>query len=167
MNKRYSHVATSGSACLSRGFTLIELMIVFTLMGLIVAGGVVSYSSYNQRQGLQTAGADVVNVLTSAKAKSISQVKPQECSGKTLDGYQVKMSISGADYFLQAVCSGSIYPIATKSLPRDVVFGTGTMQTIFFAVSTGISSTPGNVVIISGTASKTITIDNSGTIQTQ
>lgn len=167
MKARSMYLQTRRFLHRARGFTLIELMVVFALMGLIVAGGVVSYSSYNKKQGLQMGAADMVNILTSAKAKAISQVKPPECDGKTLGGYQVKITQSGADYYLLVVCDGASYPLSSKKLPQDVLFGTGSLSTITFAVSSGTSPTPGKVVITSGTESKTIIIEGSGAIRTQ
>ncbi len=164
---RMKHLFTHFDTLFPRGFTLIELMVVFALMGIIVTGGVVSYSSYNKKQGLQMGAADVVNMLTSAKAKAISQVKPSACAGRTLNGYQVRVTKSGADYSLQAVCGGTSYPISSKKLPQDVTFGSGSLNTIFFTVSSGNSSTPGNVILNSGTAAKTINISGSGAIRSQ
>ncbi len=168
MKERFTHFEIrSFSNLASRGFTLIELMVVFALMGLIVAGGVVSYSSYNKKQGLQMGAAYDVNTLTSEKAKAISQVKPPECTGKTLGGYQVKITQSGSDYYLLVVCDGSPYPISSKRLPQDVRFGTGSTGTIMFSVSSGTSSTPGKIILTGGSDSKTVIIDGSGAIRTQ
>ena len=76
-----------------RGFTLLELVVVFSVIAIISTVGVVSFSNYNKSQELSQAVSDIVTLLNSAKSNSLSQIKPEACSPLyTLDGYRVTVS---------------------------------------------------------------------------
>lgn len=87
-----------------RGFTMIELLVVIAIMAVLTSLGIASYASYNGTQVVQTAGADVLNLLNTAKSQAISQVKPSDCGDNPLTGYQVDIDTTSQQYTLTAVC---------------------------------------------------------------
>ncbi len=148
-----------------KGFTLIELLVVFAIIGILTGVGMASYASFANGQSVQAASADMVNTLSTAKSRAISQVKPPECAGRTLSGYEVVLTIPGPQYALQVVCGGNTYRMKAQDLPSGVTFATGSATRVFFNVSSG-SSTPANLIITGYGKTKTITISTTGNIGT-
>ena len=58
----------------SEGFTLLELIVVFSIIAILSTIGVASYTSYARQQLLQGAVNDLSAVLNTAKSKASSQV---------------------------------------------------------------------------------------------
>ena len=147
-----------------RGFTLIEILVVFAIMGVLSAVGFASYATFNGAQSVQTGASDVSNLLNTAKIRAISQIIPTQCSGKTLTGYQVQVTIASGQYLLNAVCSGSTYLIQTRTLPVNVTFATGSTTAVTFAVASGTPSTLSSMIISGNGKTKTVSVTSTGTI---
>jgi prepilin-type N-terminal cleavage/methylation domain-containing protein len=168
-----------------KGFTLIELIVVFTVMAILATIGTVSLVSYSRTQTLNQATSDLVQTLNTAKSLSASQLKTLnkngntylQCQNQSLSGYGVYVSANQAsrDYhysiYIACITNTGImskYPDPTTSnplqvkLPTDVVINPATSKVdIFFPVlSGGITATNGNSVVLksvySGISSKTI-----------
>lgn len=110
------------------GFTLIELMVVISIIALLAGGGVAAFSSFNKTQTLKAAANDLKNNLRLAQSKALSQEKPAGCS--CLNGYQV--TIAPSSYSIQAFC-GVESPVpcgATQS----------------FLVASGVSLSPSSTI---------------------
>ncbi|MBI2028736.1 MAG: prepilin-type N-terminal cleavage/methylation domain-containing protein [Candidatus Levybacteria bacterium] len=164
----------------SQGFTLIELIVVFSVMSILSAFGIASFNSYNETKVLQNAAIDVANTLNLAKSRALSQVKPNTCGANALEGYGVDM-LSNKDYQLIAYCT-TTHIISAGSLPDSVDFEeacSGTDHSFLFPVleggvveNSGCSCSPPicypwQVKLISGSDSKLIVIDKLGRIKIQ
>lgn len=146
-----------------QGFTLIELLIVFGLIGMLTSIGIVSFTSYSNAQSVQTATADILNLVTTAKSRAISQVKPPECENRTLSGYTVMFT--NPRYVLLVVCGGNVYELKSQELPTGVSFASGTPAQVTFAVPSGTSTQ--NTIYITGYGkNRSITISSTGSITT-
>ena len=77
---------------LFKGFTLVELMLVFAVTGIITALGVTSFGSYNTTQQFGTSVSEFTNFVSTTRSKAISQVKPPVGSSAPLDGYKVPIT---------------------------------------------------------------------------
>jgi prepilin-type N-terminal cleavage/methylation domain-containing protein len=155
-----SQVSTQVSS--HRGFTLIELLIVFGLIGIITSLGFASFTSYNN-QALQTSGAGVKDMLSVARLRALSQVKPSQCLNQTLSGYKVDIDVTSSKYMLNVVCD-SIYILETKTLPKDITFRSDSTSSIFFSVLTGNPSAPAVIILVGYGKTHAITVDNTGSI---
>ena len=164
------------SAYRQNGFTLIELIVVFTVIAILSTIGTVSFVSYSRTQNLNQAAIDLVQNLNLAKSLSASQLKILDKNGitlrcfdyQTLNGYGIEINPSQKYYDLYLSCVGngvtSKYTNALWqiSLPKDVIISSPVnVMTIFFPVlSGGIISTGGNSVVLqskySGVSQKTI-----------
>jgi len=151
---------------ISKGFTLVELIVVFSVVAIITSAGLASFAAYGNQQSLQIAGADVLSFLQTARSRAISQIKPSSCAAATLDSYDVTFTVPGSDYALNAVCDGAEFPIGTKTLPSKLQFKSGSDTKISFQVLDGTANNS-TVTIInrSGGISKVITVDNIGNIK--
>jgi prepilin-type N-terminal cleavage/methylation domain-containing protein len=160
-----------------KGFTLLELIVVFSIIAILSTIGLASFVSYSKSQTLQSGLNDVTSVLNTAKSKASAQIIPDLCSG-SLVGYGVSIfkSANGShpanSYTLEATCSGSgVTQISSTNLPSGVSFNAATnTPNIFFSVLTGavITGAPGNGnIVLSGFSlpNKTITVNSLGVIQ--
>jgi len=148
------------------GFTLIELVVVFSIMAVLATVGVASFVSYSRQQTLQQAANDLVATLNSAKAKAVSQVKPVPCvtALKGLGAYRVQ--ILANSYRLDAICSGTTYTITTTPLPGGVTFDSSTtISAVSFSVISGGITGSGIIVLREGVLTKTITVTQGGLIE--
>ncbi|MDO8620792.1 MAG: prepilin-type N-terminal cleavage/methylation domain-containing protein [Candidatus Levybacteria bacterium] len=159
------------------GFTLIELIVAFSVIALLSTVGIASFVSYSRNQALVVSAKDLVNTLNLAKSRSLSQVlEPSQCSGQSLIGYEVRLCglltsscppLADYSYELNVVCSGIIVPpIETKKLPPGVSFDNATQTTSFlFPILTGGVKGSGAIVLSGYGQTKTVTVSNSGVIQ--
>lgn len=158
-----------------KGFTLIELIVVFSVIAVLSTIGAASFVSYSRTQTLQQATNDFISVLNTAKARSASQVKPSPtCSSSSeLQGYSVTVTVTGSanTYALNVICSGTTTQLSSYTLPGGVTFNSGTAvppsttTNIRFSILTGGVTGTGNVVLYSFGSTKTVTINSAGGIQ--
>ncbi len=151
----------------SEGFTLIELVIVFTIIIILSSVGLASFSSYSKQQALQTAAFDVETMINVAKSRTLSQVKPGDCSGLTLEGYEIIFNKSTGQYNLQVLCGGTFFPVpSAKTLPNGIYFDASTVDSITFTVFGASPSTGGQVIVKENglATTKTITVSTLGSI---
>ena len=151
-----------------KGFTLIELVVVFSVIAVLSTIGIASFVNYSKAQSLSGAVSDFQSTLNDAKSRALSQVKPAECTS-ALSGYWVEI-IDNKNYKLSAICQTQQVDINKPILlPSNIQFNLAVGQTtttkIFFPIiSSGVEGS--GVVVITGYGqSKTITIDNSGNIK--
>lgn len=147
-----------------RGFTLIEILFVLSVTAIISTIGVAGFVSYSRSQKLNAAVGDVVSMLTVAKSRALSQVKPSMgvCASSVLDGYRVRTTGSST-YSLDVLCVGGSQAIQSKILPSNIAFANN--KTFVFPILTG-GGDAGSIQITSSenNQSKIIILDSSGKI---
>ncbi len=149
-----------------RGFTLIELVVVFAAVGIITSLGLASLASYGNKQTIETAALDVADIFNLARSRSLSQVKPTVCGNNILTGYQVDITIAANQYAISAVC-GSAYQIDSKKLPQNVSFASSSTTTVIFPLLSGRPSSSSQVVITGYGATKTINVNTTGNVSVE
>ncbi len=123
-----------------RGFTLVELLVVFSIIGILASISIVSFVDYSRNQELKAATSEVMMLLNQAKSKTQSQVKPKACGTNSLEGYEVRICgligslCSASDtYELYARCGVVTTKLMSKKLAKNVSFSqTGTTSTTYF-----------------------------------
>ncbi len=152
----------------SRGFTLIELIVVFSVISILSTVGIASFIDYSRSQSLQTSASNFAVILDLAKSRTSSQVKPSECLG-SLNGYQVDI-LSDTTYSLSVYCP-EVHLIQTTTLPDrgnikfDLGLGQTTTTSIFFPIITSGVRGAGNVVLTGYNKSRWVCIDPRGIIK--
>lgn len=150
-----------------KGFTLIELMVVLSITAVLGTFGIAGFVNYNKSQVLQTSANEVVTMLSLARSRAQSQIKPSGCIGD-LSGYSVKISIPKT-HTLYVRCSiGPEIKIdqQDKLLPANLTFNSG--NSFFFPIKTGGVQAPGQIIISdSGGKTKTITVNSLGGVSVQ
>jgi len=138
----------------SKGFTLLELIIVFTVIAILSSIGIASFVGYSRSQTVQTAAYDLQNTLSLAKSKAMSQVKPTVCaSTAALLGYRVDLDTGNGTYKILVICSdGQFNPLSGNNettLPTAVSFDTNKTDTfsVFFPVITSGVIGSGEIVL--------------------
>lgn len=149
------------------GFTLIELSVVISILSILTTLGIASFVNYSRSQALQTAVSDLTTSLNLAKSRALSQVKPEQCSAQSLDGYKIVVSSNSGSYDLDAVCAGNTYKIQTTVFDKNIsVSSEGTTSTsFFFPVISGPVTGFGSIVLTGFGKSKTITVDQVGVVR--
>lgn len=161
------------------GFTLIELVVAFSVIAFLSTVGIASFVNYSRSQALVVSTKDLVNVLNLAKSRSLSQVlASSQCPGQSLIGYEVRLCgfstptcLSEGDYELNIACSGNIFsPVETKKLPVGISFDenqTTTTSFLFPILTGGVNMGGGDgTIVLSGYGqTRTIMVNSSGVIQ--
>jgi len=142
----------------SVGFTLLELIIVFTVISILSTIGIASFVDYSRVQVVQSAGSNLEATINMAKSRALSQTKPAGCESQVLQGYEVVIDTVNKpnSYTIWAVCSDSLanpFGASTNkvSLPTSVNFDLNktTTNTVFFPVLTG-GIKGGGVIALTG-----------------
>src|SRR3989344_2199444 len=101
-----------------KGFTLIELTIVFSVIAILSVIGLSVSIDYNRTQIVNSAYEELKTTINTAKSRASSQRKPTDCTG-TLSGYQVVIDQATSQYYLYAVCPDIVFLKMVK-LPQNV-----------------------------------------------
>jgi prepilin-type N-terminal cleavage/methylation domain-containing protein len=147
---------------LSRGFTMIEMLVVFALIGFLTVTGLNAFFSYSQNQDYKTAISDVTYTLNFLRSRAISQAKPPICGTSPLDGYEFRYANLGKTYTTYVRCGGVYHLLETKSLPTNVSFGASTIT--FFKITTGTTDAVRNIPISGDGKNNTIRIETTGVV---
>jgi len=164
-----------------KGFTLLELIIVISVVAFLSTAGIASYINYNWSETLSAAAQDLAGTIQLAKSRSISQVQPSYCVDNvlSLDGYRINIpDLIQPEYTMSAICEEVAYDTKTFKLPTGVEFVSppdtpattiipGEIQEtgIFFPVITlGVQGD--GVIVIKGRNNKKVqvSVDSVGTI---
>lgn len=154
------------------GFTLVELMVAFSLGITISLVGMLGFSQFSDKQQVESATLNVATMLQKARSRARSQVKPGvgSCATQAMDGYQVRFcDVAGSgcttpgQYELLIVCGGLGTVVETKQLPQNIFVTSSTLPSYQFNVITGAAQS-GQIIINGNGIDKTITISSNGTI---
>lgn len=147
------------------GFTLIELIVVTTIIALLTGGGIAAYNRFNEKQILEQAALDLKSNLRVAQNRALSGEKPTGCS--TLDGYRA--SFLTASYNFQAICGGSLFgPVTTFNLEK-VKIDPLPSPILFRILGLGTNITGSTDIILKlisdPTLTRTVTVSSGGDIK--
>ncbi len=151
----------------SSGFTLLELIVVFSVIAILSTIGIVSFVSYSQTQTVEEGSQDIVAAINLARSRSLSQYKPSECVSLTLEGNRVVIVPESRIYRTEVVCSGTAFVTSSHTLPRGVDFNESetTTNSIFFPILTFGTRGAGDISVTGFGIIKTITVDAQGGVR--
>lgn len=161
-----------------KGFTLLELLIVFSITAVLSTVGIASFVTYSRQTTLSNTTSDIKNFLYSARSKALNGERDSCSSTDYLVGYEVLFCCSGAgcptclgtgNYEMDVLCSSgsgnSSYPIQSKKYPPNVTLFSSTNNSyLFYTLSGGVNNTGTLTYSVFGTQ-KTISILKNGIIQ--
>jgi prepilin-type N-terminal cleavage/methylation domain-containing protein len=163
------------------GFTLIELVVVFSIMAVLSTIGIASFVNYSRMQTLQQAQNDLMTAINTAKSMSVAQTTAStangnslDCSGQSFSGYGVHLykNTTPNSYALYIKCPTGPKFAASAFLPKNVIFGSSTATyDVFFPILIGGVTGNGQIVLdgsalglpVAGSL-KTIVVDSGGNI---
>lgn len=153
------------------GFTLIELIIVFSVLSILSVIGVASFVSFSRTQAVDNEVNQFITTLNLAKAKAQSQVKPTVCTiNQPLSAYLVSINTNNSTYTFLARCTGrSDVTVTSRKLASPVVISSANPTDYVFDILTG-SFVPGQIVIKGNwtpAITRTITINSDGSTSVQ
>jgi prepilin-type N-terminal cleavage/methylation domain-containing protein len=150
---------------LSRGFTLIELVVAVSISLFITGLIIANYSSYNSIQTLKQTALTMKNDFRFLQSKAANGEKPAGAC-PTLTGWA--MTFSADSYAYQANCDDElIEPAVVVQLPAGVIFSPiPSPATVTFNVLTRGTSliTPLSIVLTGSGKQYTIVVSPSGDI---
>jgi len=124
-----------------KGYTLIEILIGLTIIGLIFGFGYVSFRDFSRRQTLIGTAKAVQGDLRLAQALAAAGQKPTDaddplslCKGvNTLDGYGFKV-YSAIEYKIEAYCTGGTIVNKDVNLSPEITISTPSVNPIKFKI---------------------------------
>ncbi len=171
----------------SLGFTLLEILVVFSVIGILTGIGFASFVSYSRKQSLDQAAQDLKTAIDQARFNSVSRVKPSSCGTNVLDIYRLVTCTNATPsdpatpnacvnpnnlYEMYAFC-GSYINVASKARASNILTSIaaassgecGTDRIIRFYTLTGFDINSCRIVLTTTdtpSLSKTLCVDNGG-----
>lgn len=136
---------------MKRGFTLIELMIAITIIGILVSMGISAYGKGRDRQYGVIAGEQIISLLQ--ENQSIASTGKKDCTGKYI-GQEVVISTPNT-FASRSLCEGNDGVVSTVTVPNITIVSGNTL--IFSPLSKGIE-------IVGGGASYLLTYNSSASL---
>lgn len=166
-----------------KGFTLIELIVVFSITTILSTLGVASFVAFSRQEAVTTGTSELKTMLNRAKSLTLSQVKPGQCSDtQQFNGYKVLVCCTSGnlcpqpcqlngDYELQVVCANNPVAIDKRTFPKQVTVDTSlsntTSRSFWFQPLTAAVIGAGKVMIkgLGYNKTETLTVSSTGIIQ--
>lgn len=134
---------------MSRGFSIIELLVAFSMVSVLSTIGYVAFVSYSKRQIIVQTAANVKQAVDLARFNAASSVKqPSVCVADELYSYKLNFclnvpSCAPASYEMVAICGSREEVLESKVFPENVaasnVPGSNNCSTIIFDLISGNS----------------------------
>jgi len=159
------------------GFSLIELLVTFSMVAIISGIGFASFVGQSRRQAIVQSRLDVKQAVEVARFNAISNVKPAGCNTGTLASYIISFCIAdnpscttagdGNGYEVKAVCGSQKILVLSKNLSQNLNFTDFGVTTLcqdvtFNAVSSVISGTPCQITVSGYSRNSTVNISRQG-----
>lgn len=146
------------------GLTLIEVLLVATIVAVLAGGGLAAYLDFNNRQILDSTADELKNNLRQARGWAMTGRKMGDCQGN-LTNYQLQFDSQNKQYQIWVNCSLSgRSSIKTLSYDRGVTVSPGQNNFVFNAL-TGETGIPLFTITLNlGTRSRTLTVNSNGEI---
>ncbi len=157
----------------NKGYTLIEVLVVISIMAILFTVGYAGYREFSRRQVLIGAVNQVQGDLRKAQQLALSGVKPNDpkCnSPELLNGYIFVIDSSGTAYSIQSSCTGgNVQSEDLVNLPLGISISISSGPLMFKVIGSGTNiSNEDTVLTVSQGAtgdSRTITIGSGGDIK--
>jgi prepilin-type N-terminal cleavage/methylation domain-containing protein len=161
-----------------RGYTLIEILVALTVIGLLFSVGYANFRSFSQRQVVMDAAKNLQGDLRFTQQIALSGQKPADAKcnspANSLDGYNFTI-LTGSSYEIRASCSGGTPAAASKTI--NLISGATIASPfpspnpiLFKVLGNGTNIGEGQTAVIkivqTGTSNQTtVTVSSGGQIQ--
>jgi len=154
-------------ACKNTGFSLVELLVVMTIISVLMGVGMMSFSNIQQDQTLKKAASQVRSTLYEARQMAFFGKRPAGCT-TPFNGVQVSCAggLGTSSLTLESSCGS---PPSTYLSLKTVTFDKSVNLTCppsieFTSVTQNVSSSADYVIVV-GTKNNTVTVTNTAQIQ--
>jgi prepilin-type N-terminal cleavage/methylation domain-containing protein len=121
---------------MSRGFSLIEILLTATISSLVMVASIAAYSGYESRQKIEQSARTIEADIRFAQSQALAGVKPSGCTN-TLLGWYIKPD--GNSYTINVRCQQQpVQVVKDVSLASDVSVTGSTI--IFLPVNDGVGT---------------------------
>ncbi|TSC53515.1 MAG: Uncharacterized protein LiPW16_372 [Microgenomates group bacterium LiPW_16] len=120
----------------SLGYTLIELMVVISIIGLLVGIGVAQYNEFNKNQTLKQAALTLKNNLRQTQNKALSGEKPTSGCTASLSGHKLTFT-DNRNYKIVASCGVDLDVLTGLTLGQNVSKSSGPNSILFKVLGQG------------------------------
>ena len=110
------------------GYTLIEILVAISIIGVLFSFGFVSYRDFSRRQALSGLVKQIQGDLRLAQGDAAAGYKPSGCLG-TLDSYSFYIS-SNSVYKVQANCGATTTDVKSVTLPSGATMSTNSIPSL-------------------------------------
>lgn len=154
-----------------RGYTLLEILIGLTIIGLLFAVGYVNFRDFSRRQSLAGQARTIKGDLRLAQGQALAGNKPSDvfCNPPNrLNGYNFRVS-SSSSYRIEANCTGGNVITKSVTLPADMSISTPSPNPVTFKIlgqGTNLSADATLTVTQTGTSfTNVVTVTSGGEIK--
>lgn len=155
-----------------KGYTLIEILVGLTIVGLIFGIGYVNFRDFSRRQALVGYARIVKGDLRIAQESALAGKKPSDVfcdTPNTLSSYYFNR-ISGSTYRIVASCTGGDIIVKEVVLPSDVSISISSNPVVFRILGLGTNVpevTPTTITLTQAATGSTriITVTSGGEIK--
>lgn len=160
---------------MQKGYTIIEILVVLTIIGILFAVGYANFRSFSQRQAVMDAAKTLQGSLRLVQQTALSGEKPDSpfCRPPNrLNGYNLRVNNSG--YTVEANCTGSSVGVVTKEVVLPFGINIGSIPSpnpiTFYVLGNGTNIDPNSDAVIIFTQTGTnnvarVTVTSGGEIR--
>jgi prepilin-type N-terminal cleavage/methylation domain-containing protein len=134
------------------GYTLIEILVAMTIIGLLFSFGYANFRDFSRRQVVKDTAKEIQGDLRLAQGNAMTGQKPEGCNA-TLDSYSFNVK-SSSRYTIEANCAATPPIVKDVNLPSGVTISPLPALLKFKVLSQGTNL---------GTANWTLTLTQAGT----
>lgn len=160
---------------LNRGFTLIELILVVSIIAIVSSFGFVSLNQLVGAKDFETSVDEFVNTVYEAKSNTLSQVKlGGNCTTTNLIGYKISVntSVDPITYTMSIVCgtdsdtpsSWVTTAIKTLSFPSDTTAEITPLNNFMFETPNALVDEEFTINLTNDSSNRTIVVATAGAI---
>ncbi len=136
-----------------KGYTLIEILVGLTIIGVLFTTGYVGFRDFSRRQALSSAVKSVQGDLRLTQGYALAGQKPDDIfcnSPANLIGYNFNV-VSSTEYRIEAVCTGGVVVLKSFNFTSDISILNSSPNPILFKIlgtGTNITSDQGGIITL-------------------
>lgn len=152
-----------------KGFTLVEMIVVFGILSIFAGMSLAYFNSFTSRKQTEVESNKLVDVLELAKKKAFSGDIPSQCTSKFL-GYRVKVLFNGYELYFN--CQNTSYQLMqsytfVSGITSSVGAGGATIDFPPLTLNQSVTVTPNGAIRLTNSDASScyqITVNSAGII---